>query len=118
MAWIYSGDPSVSEKDKYRFLIGDTVEDEPVLTDEEIEYVIAEYPDNNMRLYQLFNTCTIYFARQIEFKIGPIMEKPQDRLEYFKSKTQEYYNKVYGVTTAIPSAVIRPPSIWIGIHDG
>lgn len=117
MAWTYSGNPADSEKDKYRFMLGDTDEEEPVLTDEEIEFVIAEYSNENIRLYQLFDKAAIYFARQIEFKIGPIMEKPHDRLEFFKAKAIEYYKKAYGVTTAIPSIKCVPSSFWKGMHD-
>lgn len=118
MAWTYSGDPNSSETDKYRFFIGDTDEDEPVLTDEEINFVIANYTSNNERLYQLFDKAAIYFARQIEFKVGPIEERPHDRLEFFKRKAEEYYAKVNGITTAIPSAICRPPSFRVGMHDG
>lgn len=118
MAWTYSGDPAFSAKDKYRFMLGDTDEEEPVLTDEEIEFVIAEYTNENVRLYELFDKAAIYFARQIEFKIGPIMEKPHDRLEFFKAKALEYYKKAYGFTTAIPSIKCRPPSFRKGMHDG
>lgn len=118
MAWTYSGDPGSSETDKYRFLIGDTDEDEPVLTDEEINFVLSEHPSDDARLYQLFDKAAIYFARQIEFKIGPIEEKPIERLKFFQKKAQEYYKKVYGLTTAIPSVVCRPSSFKIGMHDG
>ena len=42
MTWSYSGDPSASEKDAVRFLIGDTDTDDQLLSDEEITYVITE----------------------------------------------------------------------------
>lgn len=42
MAWSYSGDPSTSPKDEVRFLIGDTSEDDPLLQDEEIAYLLDQ----------------------------------------------------------------------------
>lgn len=37
-AWTYSGDPTASNKDAIRFLIGDTITGDPQLYDPEIEY--------------------------------------------------------------------------------
>lgn len=42
MAWSYSGDPSTSPKDEVRFLIGDTSEDDPLLQDGEIAYLLDQ----------------------------------------------------------------------------
>lgn len=40
--WTYTGDPSSSEKDAVRFLLQDTDADRPLMTDEEIAWVISE----------------------------------------------------------------------------
>jgi hypothetical protein len=42
MAWTYSGDPSTSDKDKVRFLVGDTDTDDQLLNDAEINYCISQ----------------------------------------------------------------------------
>lgn len=42
MSWSYSGNPADSTKDTVRFLIGDVEADDPLLSDEEIAYVISE----------------------------------------------------------------------------
>lgn len=42
MAWTYSGDPATSDRDKVRFLIGDTDSTDQLLQDAEIAYVITE----------------------------------------------------------------------------
>ena len=42
MTWSYSGNPASSEKDAVRFLIGDTDTTDQLLSDAEINYVIAE----------------------------------------------------------------------------
>lgn len=40
MTWTYSGDPKGSEKDAVRFLVGDTDSSDPLLQDEEIQYLV------------------------------------------------------------------------------
>lgn len=44
MTWTYTGDPSVSDRDKVRFLIGDIVATaEATLSDEEIAYLLTTW---------------------------------------------------------------------------
>jgi hypothetical protein len=43
MSWTYSHNPSNSAKDEVRFLIGDTSENDPLLHDEEIIYLLNQY---------------------------------------------------------------------------
>lgn len=46
MAWTYSGDPGASALDEVRFLIQDTDENDQLLSDGEIEYLLAAYSDD------------------------------------------------------------------------
>jgi hypothetical protein len=40
MTWTYSGDPTSAPKEEVRFLVGDTVQADPLVTDEEIGYAL------------------------------------------------------------------------------
>ncbi|NLD21613.1 MAG: hypothetical protein GX664_03905 [Bacteroidales bacterium] len=115
MAWSYSGDPKTSEKDKYRFLIGDTNVDDPILQDEEIEFIISEHPNHNMRLYQLYDRAADYFARKIKRTVGPIEEDPTERLQYFKQKAEYYKMRIS--TPSFKAPKISPPIFYKGMHD-
>lgn len=47
MTWTYTGDPSVSPRDRVRFLVGDITQTaEATLNDEEIEYLLGEWGDD------------------------------------------------------------------------
>lgn len=115
MVWTYSGDPRSSEKDKYRFLIGDTNANEPILQDAEIEYIISEYSNHYMRLYKLYDRAADYFARKIKRAVGPIEEDPTERLQYFKQKA-EYY-KMRASTFSFKAPKSSPPTFYKGMHD-
>lgn len=43
MTWTYSGDPSSSDLDTIRFLVGDTETTEQKISNEEIDYLIDEW---------------------------------------------------------------------------
>lgn len=45
MSWSYSGDPASSSRDLVRFLLLDTVEADPLLSNEEIDYLVATWVD-------------------------------------------------------------------------
>jgi hypothetical protein len=45
MTWTYSGNPSASALDEIRFLIQDTNEDDQLLSDEELLYLLDSYED-------------------------------------------------------------------------
>lgn len=115
MAWTYSGDPSSSEVDEYRFLLGDTDPEEPILQDGEIQYIVDTYTNHNTRLFHLYDAAANYFARQIERKVGPIEEKPQERMRHFRYKANYYRDLVKGVGLSLP---ISSKSIFKkGMHD-
>lgn len=91
MSWSYSGNPADSERDECRFLIGDTIEDEPIMQDEEIDYLIGAHgTDRNQLLYQLFSRAATLFARDIKRSLGPQSEDPTERLKYFRDTATQY----------------------------
>lgn len=115
MAWTYSGDPTSSELDKYRFFLGDTDPEEPILQDGEIQFVIDEYKSHNYRLFLLYDAAANFFARQIEFKVGPIEEKPQERMRHFRYKANYYRSSIsavgFGGVKTVPTIFTK------GMHD-
>lgn len=92
--WTYSGDPSNSELDYCRFMIGDTNEDEQLLQDTEIEYVIKTKTSENERLYLLFDRLSVMFDIQaVNAKLGPESEDTTARADYFRER-KDFYKKL------------------------
>lgn len=95
MSWSYGGDPANSPIDAVRFMIGDTDENEQILTDEEIQFLIDTYGDNPLLLeYHAFAHMATVFARAIKRSLGPQSEDPTARLAYFQSKAKELKAKL------------------------
>jgi hypothetical protein len=116
MAWTYSGDPSSSELDRYRFLIGDTDVDDKVLQDEEINFIIAEYPDNASRMYHLFSQAVLVFGRAIKRTLGPQSEDPSVRTAFFSAKAKEYEQKLIS-SSGLTQPISTPIIFRKGMHD-
>jgi tRNA nucleotidyltransferase (CCA-adding enzyme) len=104
MSWSYSGNPANSEVDRLRFLSGDTNAAEPILQDEEIQFLITEYGSNENALrYYLFVQVATVFARDIKRSLGPQSEDPTERLKFFKSQVDFYRSKLTVAGISIPT---------------
>ena len=103
MSWNYSGDPAASPLDRVRFICGDTNEAEPILQDEEFNFLIAEYGHNeNLLLYHIFITVATVFSRDIVRRLGPQSEDPTARLTFFKEQAAYYKQRMSSAGLSLP----------------
>lgn len=70
MAWTYSGDPSNSQRDAVRFLIGDTDTDDQLLNDDEVTYFITTHGTTNRAASEAARAVAAKFARLMNRSIG------------------------------------------------
>lgn len=84
MSFSYSGDPSNSELDAVRFKLGDTSPVEPLLQDEEIQYLVDTTASEKELLARVFRiAATAMGIRAVKRTLGPQSEDPTQRLKYF-----------------------------------
>jgi acetyl esterase/lipase len=117
MSWSYSGNPASSEMDELRFIIGDTNISEPIMQDEELEYLITKYGSNrNLLMYQAFTRAATLFARDIKRSLGPQSEDPTERLKYFRDQANAYKAKLAIAGISVP--VYNYPKVFHkGMHS-
>jgi hypothetical protein len=117
MSWTYSGNPADSQRDEVRFMLGDTDETEPIMQDEEIDYLIAEYGTNrDLLMYQAFTRTATLFARDIKRSLGPQSEDPTERLRFFKEQASSYKSKLAVAGISVP-AYNYPKVFHKGMHS-
>lgn len=64
MSWSYS-DPGANSKDAVRFLVGDTDQDDGLVDDEEINYLLGEFGDVYETAGSVAETLAAKFAREV-----------------------------------------------------
>lgn len=117
MSFSYSGDPKSSEVDAMRFLIGDTDANQPIMQDEEIQYIIDTYgAGTNTTKYELFNRAATLFARDIKRSLGPQSEDPTSRLEFFTAQAN-YYKSLVAVGGVSAPKYKYPKVFRKGMHS-
>lgn len=117
MSWNYSGNPASSILDKYRFIVGDTIQEQPIMQDEEIQFIIETYKSNeNAILYNLFLRVAILFARDIKRTLGPQSEDPTERAKFFSQQISYYRKKCASAGLSIP-VYAHAKVFHIGMHS-
>lgn len=82
MTWSYSGDPSSSDLDALRFLIGDTDTSDQQFSDEELNYLLDQTDDNVVAAALLaIDRLLIKYSRTPDQKTGDIDIKYSQRVE-------------------------------------
>jgi hypothetical protein len=64
MAWTYS-DPNADPKDAVRFLVGDTDDTDPLVSDEEIQYALAQWSNPYRAGAYVCESLAAKFAREV-----------------------------------------------------
>lgn len=73
MTWTYSGDPTSSARDQLRYRIGDTDQSSPLLSDEELDFELAEVSGSVARAApSAAEEILSRFARQVDKSVGDL----------------------------------------------
>jgi hypothetical protein len=77
MSWSYDGDPTGDRKDEVRFMVGDTDATEELVSDEEITFVLGQYPPDTdkpawLASAHVADSIAAKFARRADRSIGPL----------------------------------------------
>jgi hypothetical protein len=106
MAWSY--EPTQlqnSPKDQIRLLIGDTLDSDPLLQDEEIEYYITQCAsDVNRAALSCLNVIITRICSTPDYSLGPYSESNGNRLKAFQSVKAELEAKVTGYNAPLAKA--------------
>ena len=86
----YSQDPSLSSRDKVRFLCGDTDADDRLLTDAEIEWLITSEPTVYMAASMACRTLASKFARMTDKAVGDLKISYSQRQKAYSDLAGEY----------------------------
>jgi hypothetical protein len=134
MSWSYSGDPSASDLDECRFYLQDTEQARPLLSDEELQFLIDSWaPVKDSNLYAAAVAAEVLaakFAAEINVTADGInvdQGSLQDKYEKLAASLRDQYKALYE-TGGVPSdadmdgstdydSSIPPLQFGIGFQD-
>lgn len=83
MAWTYSGNPASSARDEVRFLVGDTKTADQLLQNEEIDYLLAKYPNPHTSAAEAARAIAANAARLADKEVGDLKVKLSQRASHY-----------------------------------
>lgn len=117
MAWTYSGDPSTSDLDRLRFVVGDVDEDFQLLTDAEINFALIDSNnDINKAAIKCFRALMAKFAKEVNYGVGPERIEAEKRYQHYASMLKMFEQKLsqYGPPSGAPDT---DGVFDVGMHD-
>ena len=132
MSWSYSGDPAASDSDQVRFYVQDTDSGRPLLTDEEIAFLLVQWaPAYNSPLY-VAGVAAELIAAQFVGEVNVAADGVNvdqgslfDRYNALAGSLRDQYKALYGqnapgledLADQAPDFTITPLSFGIGMDD-
>lgn len=83
MTWTYSGDPSATNRDAVRFLIGDTDNTSQLVTDEEIAYMLTQEGSTSSAAARVCRSLAAKYARFMDQSVGDLNISYSQRFKQF-----------------------------------
>lgn len=72
MAWSYDGDPSASNKDAVRWLVGDTDPARKLVSDEEVAYALGDVSNVHAAAALVADAIAAQFSRDSDRQVGDL----------------------------------------------
>ncbi len=109
--WTYSGDPATSDRDAVRFLVQDTNDEDQLLSDEEVDYLLAQHGDvGATAVAACLALATRYAQRAVDSKsVGDLKIEYADRAQAFRDLAKELRRS--------GALAVRPVPVAMGITE-
>lgn len=116
MTWSYSNDPSDSDKDQVRFLIGDTDENEQLLADEEINFLVGKHDSIWGACAEACESIAAQYSKRADVGLSGGMDSDiSQKVEHYNQKAKEFRRKAAGANTPIDTS--GDPELKRGMFD-
>jgi len=99
----YSGDPTASELDYVRFIIGDTNDDELLATDTEILMAIASFPILELAGAWVLRGVAAYYSRFVNHSEGSISTSASDLAKQYQKVADRLDPDGLTINRALPT---------------
>ena len=84
MSWNYTNNPSGSSRDALRLAVGDTTENDPRLSDEEVEHFLGLYPESlDLAAAKAAEAIAARYSSMAVSYVGDLDNSPHLKAEYY-----------------------------------
>ena len=110
MTWTYTNNPSGSSRDALRLAVGDTIENDPRLSDEEVEHFLGLYPDSlDLAAAKAAEAIAARYSSMAVSYVGDLYNSPHLKAEYYLKLARQRRSRAKQEEEAVEDSIVASP---------
>ena len=112
MSWTYTNNPTGSIRDALRLAVGDTIENDPRLSDEEVEHFLGLYPDSlDLAAAQAAEAIAARYSSMAVSYVGDLDNSPHLKAEYYLRLARQLRSRAKLAEEAVEDSIVASPGV-------
>ena len=112
MSWTYTNNPSGSSRDALRLAVGDTIENDPRLSDEEVEHFLGLYPDSlDLAAAKAAEAIAARYSSMAVSYVGDLDNSPHLKAEYYLKLARQLRSRAKQEEEAVEDSIVASPGV-------
>ena len=112
MSWTYTNNPSGSSRDALRLAVGDTIENDPRLSDEEVEHFLALYPASlDLAAAKAAEAIAARYSSMAVSYVGDLDNSPHLKAEYYLKLARQLRSRAKQEEEAVEDSIVASPGV-------
>ena len=112
MTWTYTNNPTGSSRDALRLAVGDTIENDPRLSDEEVEHFLGLYPDSlDLAAAKAAEAIAARYSSMAVSYVGDLDNSPHLKAEYYLKLARQLRSRAKQEEEAVEDSIVASPGV-------
>ena len=112
MTWTYTNNPTGSSRDALRLAVGDTIENDPRLSDEEVEHFLALYPVSlDLAAAKAAEAIAARYSSMAVSYVGDLDNSPHLKAEYYLKLARQLRSRAKQEEEAVEDSIVASPGV-------
>ena len=110
MSWTYTNNPAGSSRDALRLAVGDTIENDPRLSDEEVEHFLSLYPEClDLAAAKAAEAIAARYSSMAVSYVGDLDNSPHLKAEYYLKLARQLRSRAKQEEEAVEDSIVASP---------
>jgi len=110
LSWTYTNNPTGSSRDALRLAVGDTIENDPRLSDEEVEHFLGLYPDSlDLAAAKAAEAIAARYSSMAVSYVGDLDNSPHLKAEYYLKLARQLRSRAKLEEAAVEDSIVASP---------
>jgi hypothetical protein len=112
LTWTYTNNPTGSRRDALRLAVGDTIENDPRLSDEEVEHFLGLHPDSlDLAAAQAAEAIAARYSSMAVSYVGDLDNSPHLKAEYYLKLARQLRSRAEQEEEAVEESLVASPGV-------